>query len=223
MRDSKPIFIGISRSIRRMFPVSPADVVGWAGVSLGVISTWSQFRRAREISVDGISLVTWFQFILMGIFWICYGVNQRSLIIAAGAACVMPMQFSIVRRLQPWRQLGVVARSSAFILCCCAAPTLLFGWSAGVYGIGIAMACNRVPQIVTLIKNRGDLGVSVGSWSLGALCSAMWIFFYAGKHNWAGLTATSAAMAGNIAIASLASWRHQQRPGDVIAFAGAGG
>lgn len=202
-----------------MFPLSPDDVLGWLGVSMGVISTWIQFRRARTISVDGISLVTWFQFILMGVFWISYGVHQESIIIAAGAAFVMPMQISIVARLKPWRHGSTILRSSAFIFTCCALPTFVFGWSAGVYGIGVAMAVNRIPQILTLVRNRGDLGVSVGSWSLGALCSAMWIAFYAGNGNWAGLVATSAAMAGNVAIAVLASWRHRQRAGDAVAFA----
>jgi hypothetical protein len=199
-----------------MFSLSPDDLVGWLGVSLGVISTWFQFRRARSISVDGISLVTWFQFILMGFFWISYGIHQHSAIIAAGAGFVMPMQISIVMRLKPWRHVVTLSRSVAFIFTCCALPTLLFGWSAGVYGIGFAMAFNRVPQIMTLIRHRGDLGVSVGSWSLGALCSAMWIAFYAGNANWAGMVATAAAMAGNVAIAALASWRHRQVRSDIV-------
>ena len=202
-----------------MLHLSAADLLGWAGVTMGVISTWIQYRRARSISVDGISLVTWLQFILMGIFWISYGAERHSLIIAAGAAFVMPMQISIVARLKPWRHGANVMRAVAFIFACSAAPTLLLGWQAGVYGIGVAMAFNRIPQIVTLVRNRGDLGVSVGSWSLGAVCSAMWIAFYAGHGNWAGLIATAAAMAGNIAIAVLASWRHHQREGDVVVFA----
>ena len=155
-----------------MLHLSAADLLGWAGVTMGVISTWIQYRRARSISVDGISLVTWLQFILMGIFWISYGAERHSLIIAAGAAFVMPMQISIVARLKPWRHGANVMRAVAFIFACSAAPTLLLGWQAGVYGIGVAMALNRVPQIMTLVRNRGDLGVSVGSWSLGAVCSA---------------------------------------------------
>jgi hypothetical protein len=202
-----------------MFHLSAADTLGWAGVTMGVISTWIQFHRARRISVDGISLVTWLQFILMGIFWISYGAERHSVIIAAGAAFVMPMQIYIVAKLKPWRHLAELAQATGFIFACGALPTALLGWQAGVYGIGVAMAFNRIPQIMTLVRNRGDLGVSVGSWALGALTSAMWIAFYAGHHNWAGLIATAAAMAGNVAIALLASWRHHQHEGDIVVFA----
>ncbi len=198
-----------------------ADVVGWMGVSLGAGSTYVQFHRARRISVDGISLVTWFQFVLMGMFWITYGIDRHSPIIVAGALIVAPMQIYVVSRLEPLKHRRALVRSVIFIGASSALPAALFGWTAGVYGIGVAMVFNRLPQILTLARNRGDLGVSVGSWLVGSLCSVMWIVYYAGVHNWAPAFATAMAMAGNLAIAGLAYYRHHQADTSVVVFADA--
>ena len=193
-----------------MLHVTFAVTLGWLGVTFGFVSTIFQFRRAFRISVDGISLVTWYQFILMGMFWISYGFAVHKLIIIMGAACVMPMQIAIVGRLKPWLHSRVILRSTMFIVVCSVVPSVLFGWSAGVLGTGVAMVFNRIPQILTLARHPGDLGVSAGSWTIGAICSAMWIVYYFGEHLWAGAIATMAAMIGNIAIAVLAAWRHRQ-------------
>ena len=179
------------------------------GVSLGAVSTFFQFRRARTISVDGISLTTWYQFVVMSGFWISYGLAIREPVIVAGSLVVLPMQVSIVARLRPWDHRTIV-RSSAFMVVCCVAPTVLFGWTAGVLGTGVAMVANRFPQIITLVRHPGDFGVSAGSWMVGAICSAMWISYYAGARLWAAMAATAAAMLGNIAISVLAYWRHRE-------------
>ena len=197
-----------------MYHSNPALVMGWLGVTLSLISTWFQFRRARTISVDGISLTTWFQFILMGVFWCSYGAVEHSIVIVAGSALVAPFQIAIVARLRPWEHRATVIRAGAFIFLCCALPTMLFGWSAGVLGTGVAMAVNRLPQILTLIRHSGDFGVSAGSWTVGTLCSMMWMMYYSGEHLRSALLATGAAAIGNATIAVLAAWRHQQHRGD---------
>jgi hypothetical protein len=120
------------------------------------------------------------------------------------------MQVVIVWRLQWWRHLSRVALATAFIAQCAAMPVLLFGWAAGALGVGFAMAANRVPQIVQLIRHPGDFGVSTASWSIGAVCSVAWIGYYAAEHLAAALIATVAGMIGNLVITALAVWRHRQ-------------
>jgi hypothetical protein len=194
--------------------LSFASLAGLAGVAFGVGATWSQFRRARRVSTDGISLTTWYQFLLMGIFWTSYGVGVHSRIVIAGSVLVFPMQVAIVRRLEPWRHPRTIVRASVFIAVCCFLPTVLFGWSAGALGTGVAMVINRLPQIIELVRHPGDLGVSVASWSIGAISMLVWICYYAGEGLVAPLVATAAGMCGNVAIAVLAAWRHRQNAPD---------
>jgi hypothetical protein len=196
--------------------LSIGDAIGVVGVALSGLATWYQFQRARRVSVDGISLVTWFQFMLMGSFWIAYGLGEHSPIVIAGSALCLPLQAAIVARLEPLRHLAHLAWATTFIVACCAVPTLLGGWAAGAIGCGVAMAANRLPQIVTLIRFSGDLGVSVASWAMGALCSVAWIGYYVSAHLLAALIATAAGMTGNLVIAGLAQWRHGQRDGEPV-------
>jgi hypothetical protein len=188
-----------------------ADSIGLVGVALSGVGTWCQFRRARQVSVEGISLTTWFQFILMGLFWVGYGLAQHAPIIVAGSALCFPMQVAIVARLSPLRHLAHLAVGTSALALCCVVPTVAFGWSAGALGCGVAMAVNRLPQVIDLVRFPSDFGVSVASWALGAVCSVAWIGYYEFAHLWAALAATVAGMLGNVAIAALASWRHHQR------------
>ena len=193
-----------------MIHASFAVTVGWLGVSLGAVSTYVQYQRSRQVSTEGISLATWYQFALMSVFWISYGLAVHQIVIVAGSLICLPMQVSIVARLSPLQNMTTIVRSSAFILVCSLAPTLLLGWSAGVLGTGIVMVANRFPQIATLVRHPGDLGVSALSWLMGAVCSLMWVAFYLGARLWAPLVVTALAMAGNLAIAALAQWRHRE-------------
>lgn len=193
-----------------MSALSFADVVGLGGVALGGTSTFVQFRRAWRVSVDGISLVTWYQFALMSLFWISYGTAVNSMIVVAGSAVCLPMQIFIVARLSPWARRRELGAATLFIFTCCGLSSWAFGWSIGVFGTGIAMVANRIPQIRELLRHDGDYGVSSISWAIGAACSLMWIVYYDGTRLWSPLIATAGAMAGNIVIASLAAWRHRQ-------------
>lgn len=90
-------------------------------------------------------------------------------------------------------------------------PILLWGWSGGVFGTGIAMTINRAPQQIESVRARGASGVSSTSWFLRDFGCALWIMFYTGTHLSSTLTATVfAGLAGlaNLAIALLATWRH---------------
>lgn len=193
--------------------VSLADAIGLLGVAGSSLATFYQFQRARTLSIDGISFVTWYQFLLMSAFWITYGIGVHRPIIILGSALCAPLQISIVWRLQPWRRLPQIVGATTFIFLCCGLTTLVFGWAAGALGTGVAMAVNRLPQIIQLLRHAGDLGVSVASWSVGAACSVAWIAYYAIDHLVAALIATVAGMVGNLVIAGLATWRHRQARG----------
>ncbi len=183
---------------------------GWAAVGLGVVATLAQWRRAATQGVEGVSLATWTLFVYMGCFWITYGVVARSPEVVLGSLLILPLQLSILVRLEPWLRVGVLAKALAYFALCCVLPTLLFGWTGGVYGTGVAMTINRMPQLGELITHPGADGVSAASWYVGTVGSGLWIFYYTGVHLWAALSATAVAGVANLTIAVLATWRHRQ-------------
>ena len=184
-------------------------VLGWTAVTLGLISTVAQFRRVTRNGIEGVSLATWVIFVYMGIFWITYGVVRDSAEIVLGSLLVLPVQLGILFRLAPWRHQRIVWQSLAFIGLFGVVPTILGGWSDGVYGIGIAMSITRGPQILELVRSRDASGVSVSSWALGAVGAALWMIYYVGAHLWAAFIATGLAGVASLTIAVLATWRQQ--------------
>ena len=184
--------------------------LGWIAVSMGAFGTYAQFQRARTLGVEGVSLATWVLFVLMGGFWISYGVAAGSPEVMLGSLLIIPMQLSILFRLKPWRHGGVVWRSFAFFVACCLMPGVAWGWAGALYGTGVAMTITRGPQMIELIRHEDASGVSVGSWVFGVVGCTLWIVYYSGAHLWAALTSTAFAGIANLAIALLASWRHRQ-------------
>lgn len=184
--------------------------VGWGAVLLGLGGVLAQFGRARRVGVEGVSLATWVLFAFMGTFWITYGVVAHSSEIAVGSLSVLPLQLSIVYRLQPWRSPKVVLRSFTFFVACCVLPTMTWGWVGGVYGTGVAMTVNRAPQIIELIRQEDASGVSVASWLFGVVGCVFWVTYYQNVRLWAALVSTSFAGLANLTIALLATWRHRQ-------------
>jgi uncharacterized protein with PQ loop repeat len=184
--------------------------MGWLAVSSGVVGTFAQFRRARTLGVEGVSLATWVLFAYMGCFWITYGFVARSWEVVSGSLLILPMQLAILFRLAPWTRWAVPARALVYFVVCCVVPTMLWGWAGGVYGTGVAMTINRAPQLLELIRHEDASGVSAASWYVGAFGCTLWIIYYVGAHLWAALTATAFAGLANLAIALLATWRHAQ-------------
>lgn len=184
--------------------------MGWAAVSVGLWSTWIQFRRIRHQGHEGVSLATWVLFLFMGLFWMTYGVARRSPQIVMGSLLVFPLQLAIVARLQPFRHVKVLARSFGYFAALCVAPVLIWGWIGGLIGTGIAMTINRGPQIIELIRHADASGVSVASWTWGVTGSTLWVLFYASSRLWGALAATAFAGVANAVIAVLATWRHRQ-------------
>jgi uncharacterized protein with PQ loop repeat len=189
---------------------------GWIAVIIGFFGFSAQYRRATTMGVEGVSLATWVLFSLMGCFWIAYGIAAHSWAVSMGSVVVLPQQVAVVFRLKPWLHTGVILRCAGFFAVCCVVPTLFWGWAGGVYGTGIAMAINRGPQLIELIRHDDATGVSVSSWVLGALGTAFWMLYYVGAHLWAAFSATGCALAANVVIAALASWRHRQRRAQFI-------
>jgi uncharacterized protein with PQ loop repeat len=184
-------------------------VLGWTAVTLGLISTVAQFRRVSTRGVEGVSLATWVIFVYMGIFWITYGFVKGSAEIVLGSLLVLPVQLGILARLTAWRHARVLVQSLAFIGLFGVLPTLLGGWSDGVYGIGIAMSITRGPQILELLRTSDASGVSVTSWAIGAVGASLWMIYYVGAHLWAAFIATGLAGTASLTIAVLAAWRQQ--------------
>ncbi len=187
-----------------------ADAIGWIAALLGVASTVAQFDRVRRLGAEGVSIATWTLFILMGCFWVCYGVAERSPIIVLGSLIPMPFQLFIVGRLKPSQSAAIVARSCAYGFFLCGLTTYLWGWRGGLFGTGVAMIVNRGPQIVELVRYRSGSGVSAASWSVGATCLVCWVIYYASLHQWAAAASTVVAACASASIALLAAWRHRQ-------------
>ncbi len=187
-----------------------ADSLGWIAVFLGLGGTSVQYRRLLRRGVEGVSLATWTLFACMGCFWIAFGFVVHSAVIVLGSAIIWPFQVGIVYRLKPWHAWATIARSVAYALVCCGCTTMLWGWQGGVYGTGVAMAINRGPQIIELIRYADGTGVSVATWALGATGALCWVIYYDSNGLWAPLVATAFAGVASLTIALLAAWRHRQ-------------
>jgi len=148
---------------------------------------------------------------LLGCFWIGYGVVVHSIQLILLSSILLPLQLTIIGQLQPKRHAAVVARASGYFVLCCVLPTMIWGWSGGVYGAGVAMTATRLPQLIELVRCREVSGVSAATWYIFALCSALWIGYWSYTTSWAPLFANFAAGVTSLAIAVLASYRHLGR------------
>ncbi len=187
-----------------------ADAIGWVALLLGVGSTVAQFDRVRRQGIEGVSIATWTLFFLMSCFWVCYGVAVHSVVVVLSSVILMPFQYSIVLRLRPREARMTVSRSTAYAFVLCGLTTCLWGWNGGLLGTGLLMIINRGPQITELVRSRSGSGVSVASWSVGALCLLCWVIYYAGLDQWAAAVSTGVAALASATIALLAMWRHRR-------------
>ena len=199
--------------------------LGWVAVGLTFWGSLAQFLRIRSRGIEGVSLATWTLFALMGCFWIAYGFAQRSAVIVLGSLLVLPLQVGVVADLSPWREATVLARVALFSFLAVVVPTLLWGWSGGVYGAGVDMVITLGPQLIALVRTRDATGVSVSMWMLGVAALVCWVVYYQNARLWAPLTSTSCGAVASLGIALLALWRHRQfhapRIVDAAAVAGA--
>lgn len=185
-------------------------LLGWVAVLFSAMSSTVQYWRVRRFGTHGVSLATWTLFSLMGVFWTAYGFEQRSAVIILGSLPLLPVQLALVARLASRREWRVVVRSGALAVVFCAAPTLLWGWDGGLFGIGILTVLNRAPQIIELLRSRDAEGVSTATWLLGFVGCGLWVLYYQGERLWAALLATGFAGLASLTIAVLSAWRHAQ-------------
>jgi uncharacterized protein with PQ loop repeat len=182
--------------------------MGWLAAVVGVASVIPQFRRARSIGVDGVSLATWSLFALLGCFWIAYGVVEHSIQLILLSSILLPLQLTIIHQLRPSRHVGVVTRAAGYFVLCCVLPSMIWGWSGGVYGAGVAMTATRLPQLIELVRSRDVSGVSAATWYIFSLCSLLWLGYWSYTMAWAPLFANAAAGVTSLTIAILATYRH---------------
>jgi uncharacterized protein with PQ loop repeat len=187
-----------------------ADAIGWVALLLGVGSTVAQFDRVRRLGVEGVSIATWTLFFLMSCFWVFYGVAVHSVVVVLSSVILMPFQCSIVRRLEPGASRMIMSRSIGYAFLLCGLTTCLWGWNGGLLGTGLLMVINRGPQIIELLRSRSGSGVSVASWSVGAICLLCWVVYYAGQRQWMAAVSTGVAALASAMIALLATRRHHQ-------------
>jgi uncharacterized protein with PQ loop repeat len=185
-------------------------LMGWSAVLMGFFGAYAQFQRVSTLGVVGVSLATWVLFVYLGCFWITYGFVAHSGEVVLGSAIILPLQLAILIRLRPWEHGRVAWRAFVFFAVCCLAPAVVWGWAGALYGTGVAMAINRAPQLIELVRHEDASGVSVGSWLFGFTGCSLWIGYYSGAHLWTPMAPTALAGLANLAIAMLAGWRHQQ-------------
>lgn len=187
-----------------------ALTIGWIAVVLTIWGTGAQFLRVIRRGGEGVSLSTWTLFTYMGIFWTCYGFDQRSLIIVFGSLVTLPLQAGVALYLRPLRSWLIFSRVTLYAVLICFAPAIFFGWSAGVYGAGVTMVLTRGPQLLDLIRSPGAAGVSVPMWTLSSVALFCWVVYYESAHLWAAFTSVACAGVASGVIALLALRRHQQ-------------
>ncbi len=188
--------------------MSTADVLGWTGALTGGFMTAIQYVRARRVGIEGISPLTWSLFLMMGIFWLAYGVQQRSACMIAGTVLVAPVQAAILVAIgwkDIWRSalgsLGIVVFSILL-------PTALWGWNAGAGAIGVVMVVTRFPQLIDLIRLPSVEGVSVMSWLLSSVNLGMWLYYYVDKGDTGAALSMVVTIVMNLLITGMAARRH---------------
>ncbi len=188
------------------------SALGWVAAAVGTSSAFLQYRRLRRRGTQGVSLTTWTLLGTLAVFWVLYGVAVRSWPLALSSALTLPWQVMIWWRLRPTTRTGAVVGSTGAAVMCCLAPGLLWGWSGAVVGAGGAGIISRLPQLSRLVRTRTTVGVSTGSWALGAAVSAMWVLYYARSRLWAVLVVTAVAGTLSLVIALASQWRQRRAP-----------
>jgi uncharacterized protein with PQ loop repeat len=194
-----------------------STIAGVLGVLGGYWTTWIQLQRVKTVGVEGVSLATWLLFLWMGFFWAGYGLAISNHLMWLGSLPLLPVQAALVWKLRPLQQPQTIVATFFAITLLSFTTSAIWGWNAGVAGTTVAMFWNRLPQIVELIRDPDVRGVSVSSWMIGSVCSALWVIYYFGSSMWFPLVATAVATVSNLVIALLALWRQRQQARVAIA------
>lgn len=205
---------------RRM---SVGALAGWAGATLGTWTAAAQVVRIRRHGTQGVNATTWALFLTMSAYWLAYGLVVRSPEIIASVLVAAPFLCWLLWLLDPQERTRGLVPAILIVLACAFGPAALFGWSAGVLGLGVVIVGTRMPQLLQLVRQREVVGVSVGSWLLGASSVALWLAYYLSVHHLAAAATMCAALVANLSIAALATLRQRRSPLAAAPFARAAG
>jgi len=186
-----------------------AETVGWCGAAVGTATTLVQALRVWREGTGGVNATTWSLFTLMAAFWLCFGVAQRSPEIVIGTLAGLPMLVWLLTQLEASERRAGLQRGVPAVLAAVWLPAALLGWNAGLLGIAALMAATRLPQLLELTRVRHPYGVSIWSWALGSTSLALWIGYYVGTGMRVAALAVAIALAANLSIVGLASYRRR--------------
>jgi uncharacterized protein with PQ loop repeat len=190
-----------------------ASLIGWGGGLLGLVMTFLQAIRVHRLGPDGVSATTWSLFTLMAMYWLSYGLAAHSAQVIVGTAAGVPLMVWLLAMVEPTDLRRGLARGTAAIVATTWIPALLFGWDAGLLGIGVLMVATRFPQLLELVRADHARGVSTGSWVMGSVSVTMWLCYYAISNMSAAAISMAFALGMNLAIVAMAVARHR---GEVV-------
>jgi uncharacterized protein with PQ loop repeat len=196
-----------------------AAFVGWGGAVLGTLTSAAQHVRVRRRGADGVNATTWSLFLCMSGFWLAYGVAVRSPEIVAASVAGAPFNVALLAHLARHERRRGLWHAACAVAGVTVVPAVLFGWGAGLLGIGVLVVATRAPQLVQLVRARHAHGVSVSSWTLGVTSVALWLAYYLSTSQHAAACTMTAALACNVAIVSLTVVRHRGAASTVPALA----
>ena len=176
---------------------------------MGGFMTVVQYRRTKRVGVDGISPLTESMFLMLGIFFMAYGLSLHSVPLFLGTMFSAPFQLAILLAIgwsKTWRtMLGALA----IVIFAIFLPAALWGWNVGAGSIGIVMMFTRLPQIVDLIRMPSVEGVSVVSWLLSSVNLGLWLYYYGYHHDTGAAISMVVTIASNLIIVVIAALRHR--------------
>ncbi len=176
---------------------------------MGGFMTVVQYRRTKRVGVDGISPLTESMFLMLGIFFMAYGLSLHSAPLFLGTMFSAPFQLAILLAIgwsKTWRtMLGALA----IVIFAIFLPAALWGWNVGAGSIGIVMMFTRLPQIVDLIRMPSVEGVSVVSWLLSSVNLGLWLYYYGYHHDTGAAISMVVTIASNLLIVVIAALRHR--------------
>ena len=176
---------------------------------MGGFMTVVQYRRTKRVGVDGISPLTESMFLMLGIFFMAYGLTLHSAPLFLGTMFSAPFQLAILLAIgwsKTWRtMLGALA----IVIFAIFLPAALWGWNVGAGSIGIVMMFTRLPQIVDLIRMPSVEGVSVVSWLLSSVNLGLWLYYYGYHHDTGAAISMVVTIASNLLIVVIAALRHR--------------
>lgn len=186
-----------------------AEVCGWGGVTLGLVTTIAQAVRIRRIGTDGVNATTWSLFLLMAMYWIAYGIAVGSPEVIIGTSLSMPLLIWLLVMLDGAERRRGMVRGAASILLAAWLPAAVFGWSVGLLGLGVLMVSTRLPQLLELIRADHADGVSTASWVTGAASVTLWFVYYVSSSMTAAAVTMVLACSANVSIVVMARIRHR--------------